>query len=122
MLPKVARVSKEGNIALGCYVLTLPMCISLKLCFHWQRLGQLEGRDTVRIISICVVSPKVARASKEVDIGDIFVYKLHQCTQAFTEHKGSFTLGKFECDNTRDVVTQYHPPYLPWPPWVAQHR
>ena len=54
----------------------------VKSCFHWQSLhnnasdiGNLGWHDTDRKMSICVASPKVAKASKEgADIADVLTY------------------------------------------------
>ncbi len=55
-------------------------------CHHCSCLGHLGRCNTDRTISICITSPKVAKASKEgnitYNIVDIFAYKLRQCTRA----------------------------------------
>ncbi len=46
---------------------------------HWTCHGHLGRRDTDRIVSIYVATPKVVKASKEGDIAGVFAYKFRQC-------------------------------------------
>jgi hypothetical protein len=67
---------------------------------------------------ICVMPPKVAKASKEGDI--VMLYRYHFSLQTLPVYMKAH--GKVCRLNGSDIMMQYHLSYLPCRSWVARHR